>query len=80
MKVIWNRRGSSRERCGLGLERTGSDARPRRAEYRSGPLFSRRPFSGSGVTFGAGCGRTAAPATPTFSETLSSFNECVRSL
>lgn len=59
-------------------ERPGSDTRLQRAEYRSAPLFSRRPFSGSGVTFDAGCGR--AVMRPTFSATLSSFNECVRSL
>lgn len=37
---------------------------------------ARRPFSGGAVTFTP---RSRSLATPTFSETFSSFNECVRS-
>lgn len=78
----------ARMRAGIVLDaikNVSSDFR-RSVRERSGPgaiarcasLFSAgRPFSGGGVTFKR-TGRAAA--TPTFSETFSSFSECVRSL
>lgn len=69
-RVAWRRRASE--------DREGGARAPRAVKLAIVPLLcsrERRPFSGGGATFAA-----RSRPTPTFSETFSSFNECVRSL